>query len=213
MDISQWQNQWVQQKKAASGDKSGTTKESNKSHEEINMDKPREWQRTINGQTYLISTDGDLLPHEFVQKAFDNPAMYWATSSSEAAMKTMLDNSCTLGLYKIEGGKFSDQKTTPIGMSRMITDYVTFAYLTDVYVLEEHRGLGLAKWMIGCCKEIVEQAPHLRWMMLLTGSEQAAQLYSRELGMKVLGNDSDSGLVTMGARKRHLEAAGKGGSA
>ncbi|KAF2250207.1 acetyltransferase [Trematosphaeria pertusa] len=154
----------------------------------------KEWKQSINGQTFLISTARDL-PHEFVQQAFDNPAMYWAKPISAANMKTLLDNSCTLGLYKLING----DERTPVGMARMITDYVTLAYLTDVYLADEYRSLGLGRWMIHCCREIVQEIPELRFMILLTGSEQAQQLYRRELGMKVMGTEET--LAAMGARK------------
>ena len=36
-----------------------------------------------------------------------------------------------------------------IGLARLITDYVTIAYLTDVYVLEEYQGKGLGTWLLG----------------------------------------------------------------
>ncbi len=35
-----------------------------------------------------------------------------------------------------------------MGLARVVTDYATFAYLCDVYVLEEHRGQGLSKWLM-----------------------------------------------------------------
>ena len=35
-----------------------------------------------------------------------------------------------------------------VAMARLITDFATHAYLADVYVLEEHRGRGLAKAMV-----------------------------------------------------------------
>lgn len=108
--------------------------------------------------------------------------MYWAKPTSAANMKTMLDNSCTLGLYKVEPDS-SSPKYAPIGIARMVTDYMTFAYLTDVYILEEYRKFGLGVWLINCCKETVEQMPNLRWMLLLTGSEPAERMYKRELGM------------------------------
>ena len=36
-----------------------------------------------------------------------------------------------------------------VGFARVVTDRATFAYLCDVYVLAEHRGKGLGKWLIG----------------------------------------------------------------
>jgi hypothetical protein len=158
-----------------------------------------QWSQTIDSQTYLISTARDLLPHTFVREAFATPAMFWAKPLSPSATKTMLDNSLTLGLYL-------DSK--PIGMARMVTDYVTLAYLTDVYIQDAFRDMGLGTWIIRCCREIVLEMPDLRFMVLLTGSEEAQRLYKRELGMKPL--DGTDGLTCMGARKEGLELAAAG---
>lgn len=57
-----------------------------------------------------------------------------------------------------------------IGFARVITDYVTFAYLTDVYVLPEWQGSGLGKWLIECVQGVFEGMPHLRRSMLVTGA-------------------------------------------
>jgi GNAT superfamily N-acetyltransferase len=37
-----------------------------------------------------------------------------------------------------------------VGLARVITDSATYAYLCDVYVLEDHRGKGLGKWLVEC---------------------------------------------------------------
>ncbi len=37
-----------------------------------------------------------------------------------------------------------------VGFARVVTDYATFAWLCDVFILESHRGRGLGKWMIEC---------------------------------------------------------------
>jgi hypothetical protein len=168
----------------------------------------KEWLRTIDGQPYkfLVTTDRERIQADFVRKAFANPAMSWATPPSLDDTKTMLDNSCTLGLFIHPDDNSAARSTQMIGMARMITDYVTFAYLTDVYIEEEFRKFGLGKWMIQCCKEVVEGIPNLRWMLLLTISESASRLYERELGMVQLGH-LETGLRTMGARRQHLEAA------
>ena len=43
-------------------------------------------------------------------------------------------------------GLFNDDRQ--IGFSRVVTDRATFAYLCDVYLLEEFRGQGLGRWMM-----------------------------------------------------------------
>jgi GNAT superfamily N-acetyltransferase len=71
-----------------------------------------------------------------------------------------------------------------IGFARVITDYVTFAYLTDVYVLPEHQGKGLGVWMMGCLDEVLKQWPGLRRTMLMARDEHAKRMYERVLGMR-----------------------------
>jgi ribosomal protein S18 acetylase RimI-like enzyme len=158
-------------------------------------------QQITGSQTYLISADRSLLPHSFVHEAFATEAMYWAKPLSSEAMSTMLNNSLTLGLYLVSNGT-----NTPIGMARMITDYTTLAYLTDVYLLPEHQGQGLGKWIIACCREICTSMENLRFMVLLTGSEQAQKLYRRELGMQKL-DGAEEAVVCMGARRTKLAEA------
>ncbi len=58
----------------------------------------------------------------------------------------------------------------------MVTDYATFAYLADVFVLRGHRGRGIGKWMM----EITLSQPELqglrRWML---ATRDAHGLYQR----------------------------------
>ncbi|KAI4614218.1 uncharacterized protein J4E87_009615 [Alternaria ethzedia] len=162
-----------------------------------------QWERTVDSGTYLISSDRSLLPYTFVQEAYATDAMFWAKPLSFTDLSTMLDNSLTLGVYSV-----SDGVKKPIGMARFITDYTTLAYLTDVYLIPEHQGQGLGKWLIACCREICAGMENLRWMVLLTGGEQAQALYRKELGMTKL-DGVEEGLVCMGARRAKLtEAAG-----
>ena len=162
-----------------------------------------QWQRTVNSQTFLISSDRALLPHSFVQEAFATEAMFWTKPvSSDEALRAMLSNSLTIGVYLLS----PDETKTPIGMARMVTDYTTLAYLTDVYLQPAYRALGLGKWIIQSCREMALEMPDLRFMVLLTGSEQAQKLYRRELGMRVLDGE-DAPLTCMGARKAQLADA------
>lgn len=63
-----------------------------------------------------------------------------------------------------------------VGMVRVITDFATTAYLTDVYVLGEHRGHGIASAMLG----YLQAHPRLqglgRWMLFTL---DAQPLYAR----------------------------------
>lgn len=80
-----------------------------------------------------------------------------------------------------------------VGFARLITDYVTFAYLTDVYILPEHQGRGLGVWMMECLKEMLDRWPNLRRTMLMARDEYAKRMYERILGMKRL----EGGVMTV----------------
>lgn len=64
---------------------------------------------------------------------------YWAKGIPLTTVKRSIDNSLCFGIYK-------DQEQ--IGFARWITDKATFAWLCDVYVKENYRGLGLSKKMM-----------------------------------------------------------------
>lgn len=66
---------------------------------------------------------------------------YWAEGIPRETVERSLRNSLCFGLY--EGDR-------QIGLARVVTDRVTFAYLCDVYVLPELRGQGLGTWLMEC---------------------------------------------------------------
>ena len=64
---------------------------------------------------------------------------YWSPGIPLATVERAVQNSVCVGAYI---------DVQQIGFARMVTDKATFAYLADVYVLEEHRGNGLSKRMM-----------------------------------------------------------------
>jgi ribosomal protein S18 acetylase RimI-like enzyme len=66
---------------------------------------------------------------------------YWSPGISLDIVERALGNSLCFGVYERTSG-------AQVGLSRVVTDYATFAYLCDVYVLEQHRGHGLGKMMM-----------------------------------------------------------------
>ena len=92
-----------------------------------------------------------------------------------------------------ENGDFpdpSEAELEQIGFARFITDHVTTFYLTDVFVTQEYRGKGLAKWLIACCEEIMSEKPHLRRALLMASPGDGVQFYQRELGMTDIAEES-----------------------
>jgi GNAT superfamily N-acetyltransferase len=122
----------------------------------------REWQR---GE-YTISTDRDRLDIPIIHNFISNES-YWAKGRSIETVRRSLDNSINFGLYK------NDQQ---IGFGRVVTDYATFAWIADVFVLSEHRGRGLSQWLM----EVILAHPELqgfrRWVL---STRDAHSLYAR----------------------------------
>jgi GNAT superfamily N-acetyltransferase len=57
-------------------------------------------------------------------------------------------------------------RETQIGFARIISDYATFAYLADVFVVEGYRRLGLGKWLIECVINHPALKDLRRWMLV-----------------------------------------------
>lgn len=110
-----------------------------------------EWQR----DEFVISTDPTQLDlpviHGFLHTS------YWARGIPLEVVEQAVANSLMFGIYH------NDQQ---IGGARIVTDYATFAYIADVFVLDAFRGQGLGKWLM----EIVIAHPQLqglrRWMLM-----------------------------------------------
>ncbi len=121
-----------------------------------------EWQRG----PYTISTDRARLDvaaiHEFL-----STRSYWAQGRDFETVRRAVENSLPFGVYK-DGRQ--------IGFARVVTDCATFAWLADVYVLDEFRGEGLGKWLV----EVILSHPDLqhlrRWIL---GTRDAHELYRR----------------------------------
>ena len=120
------------------------------------------WKR----KEFEISTDKGKLQIEVIQK-FLTEESYWAQKRTLEQTLTAIENSLCFGLYA--SGR-------QIGFARVISDLATFAYLGDVFILAEFRGLGLSKWLM---EEILAH-PDLqglrRWVL---ATKDAHALYSQ----------------------------------
>ncbi|PNS19179.1 Carnitine O-acetyltransferase, mitochondrial [Sphaceloma murrayae] len=158
------------------------------------------WRR----EDYVISTHPpDLEQRRVINGWFDSTDMYWAKSLPPDAFDRMVEGSLNFTLTKATGLDGKDSAHT-IGYARCITDYVTFIYLTDVYIEPASQGKGLGKWFVRCVDELFDSMPYLRRSMLVTANwEQSVPFYERELGMHCIGtrleNDAkhDQGFAVM----------------
>ena len=122
----------------------------------------QEWRRG----PYVISTDRARLDIEAVHD-YLAASSYWAQGRTLETVRRSIDNSLPFGLYL-------DERL--IGFARVVTDYATFAWLADVYVLEEFRGEGLGKWLVGVVLAHPELRRLRRWML---ATHDAHELYRR----------------------------------
>jgi GNAT superfamily N-acetyltransferase len=68
---------------------------------------------------------------------------------------------------------------------------VTFAYLTDVYVLAPYRKLGLGSWMLECINDELNSWPYLRRVLLMSFLADSEKLYAEKLGMTLFEQGAD----------------------
>ncbi len=115
---------------------------------------------------YYISTDKTLLQIKVIHDYLSLES-YWAANIPLETVQRSIEHSFCFGIY------CNDEQ---VGFARVITDYATFAYLADVFILSEHRGKGLSKWLIW----EIHNHPNLqglrRWML---ATRDAHELYKK----------------------------------
>lgn len=121
-----------------------------------------EWRRG----DYLISTDRARLDLNMIHDYLSRES-YWAQGRSLEIVRRSIENSLAFGVYC--GARQA-------GFARVVTDYATFAWIADVFVLDEFRGQGLSKWLM----EVIISHPELqgfrRWVL---ATKDAHELYRR----------------------------------
>ncbi len=120
---------------------------------------------------FVISTDKRKLNFKTIHHFLTN--CYWPNGISMKLVKKAARNSIGFGVY---------HKKEQIGYARVITDYVRFGYLADVFIIEQYRGKGLSKWLM----KIILNHPELKnihaWML---ATKDAHGLYEK-FGFKII---------------------------
>ncbi|WP_244959637.1 GNAT family N-acetyltransferase [Marinomonas primoryensis] len=101
---------------------------------------------------------------------------YWAENIPLRTMETAINNSLCFGVFTDSGNQ--------VAFARMITDSATFAYLADVFVLKEHRGKGISKWIM---KNIIDH-PNLQGIRRMALATSDAHGLYEEFGFKALNS-------------------------
>jgi GNAT superfamily N-acetyltransferase len=128
-----------------------------------------EWRRGA----YIISTDQARLDLDLIHD-FLSRSSYWAQGRPLAIVQKSIAHSLCLGVYA---------SAQQVGFARVVTDYATFAWLCDLFVVETHRGQGLGKWLVEC----IVAHPELRDLQIsLLATRDAHELYRRYGGFEAL---------------------------
>lgn len=110
-----------------------------------------EWRR---GE-YEISTDPARVDLTTVHRFLSEEA-YWSPGVPEEVVRRAIGGSMVFGVYK---------GTEQAGFTRVVTDRATFAWICDVFVLPEHRGHGLGKWLMDVIAAYPDVQGLRRWML------------------------------------------------
>jgi GNAT superfamily N-acetyltransferase len=113
----------------------------------------------------LVSTDRARLDVDLVHRELSST--YWASGIPRDVVARSIAGSIAFGLYEADG---------QVGFARVITDLATYAYVADVFIVEDRRGRGLGDWLV----ESILRHPQLqglRRIALIT--RDAGPLYER----------------------------------
>jgi GNAT superfamily N-acetyltransferase len=126
------------------------------------------WER---GEFTIVDRREDLdveMIHDFLSNF-----SYWSKGISRETVVKSLERSLCFGLFR---------DSQQIGFGRVVSDRTTFAYLADVFILEDYRGQGLGKWLVECIVQHPELQGLRRWIL---ATADAHPLYE-QFGFKPL---------------------------
>ncbi len=114
----------------------------------------------------VISTDRARMDVAMIHR-FLSEESYWGRGIPFALVKRSIESSLCFGAFDGDA---------QVGFARMITDYATFGYLADVFVLPSHRGRGVGKALMRAVKEHPDLQTLRRWHLV---TRDAHALYAQ----------------------------------
>lgn len=121
---------------------------------------------------FIVSTDHARLDLDVIHGFLTTS--YWAKGVPRETVARAIEHSLSFGVYTVSGSQ--------VGFARVISDFATFAYLADVFVLESHRGQGLGKLLM----ESIKQHPNLQGLRRFTLSTRDAHSLYAQFGFAPL---------------------------
>ncbi len=129
-----------------------------------------EWER----DGFCISTEHDRLDTDLIH-TYLSESSYWSRGVPREIVARSIAGALCFGIY---------QQHKQVGFARIITDCATFAYLTDVFVVDEYKGRGLGKWLVECMLAHPDVQGLRRWLLI---TKDAHGLY-QQYGFQPLGH-------------------------
>jgi hypothetical protein len=121
---------------------------------------------------FIISSNKKYLDVEVIYNYLHHEA-YWSKGIPLRLVETSIQNSICFGVFKGDPEKGTSKQ---VGFGRIITDLSTFAYLADVFILNEFRGLGLGKSLV----QTMINCPNIKEVRrILLATKDAHGLYAQ----------------------------------
>ena len=120
---------------------------------------------------FQVTTDPARLDIDFIHGYLVRS--YWSEGIPREIVERSVANSLCFGVYEAD---------KQVGFARVITDYTTFAYLADVFIIESHRGRGLSKFLMEC----ILSDPRLQGLRRWTLATRDAHALYAQYGFKAL---------------------------
>ncbi len=111
----------------------------------------------FNQDDFCISTNKEKLQIDVIHRYLTDEA-YWTTGRTRTMTEKTIEHSLCFGVY---------HRDRQVGFARVVTDYTIFAYLCDVFILEDYQGHGLGKWLTETILNVLDDEG-VRWTMLAT---------------------------------------------
>ncbi|HEY9487764.1 MAG TPA: GNAT family N-acetyltransferase [Chryseosolibacter sp.] len=116
---------------------------------------------------FYTSTDKSTLDINMIVE-FLSKRSYWAKGRSREKIVTSIENSLCFGVYS--------DNNEQLGFARVLSDFAVFAWIMDVFILEEHRKKGLSKLLMTAIMEHPDLQGLERWGL---GTKDAHGLYEQ----------------------------------
>jgi len=151
--------------------------------------------RNVAHKHYRISTDQTLLNLDIIHGYLYHS--YWSPGIPRELVEQSIVHSLTFGLYYVSNKYVSNkhhdsekchqsgEELAQVGFARVVTDYTSFAYLADVFVLQAHRGQGLGIWLI----EAIVDCPQLHTVRSFTLATRDAHELYRKYGFEAIDSE------------------------